>query len=133
MQDLTNNQKDLCGYGGTFGAMIATTVLIQHLTHMGNHWLSYTIPITYAFVIVSFVLLAFQKPVAPILLIISSILALLAEAVLVINFVFSLVVFILMVYTITMTVVIYVQQLPKILKERALFIKADAEAWQERI
>jgi hypothetical protein len=133
MQDLTNSQKDLCGYGGTFGVMIAVTVLIQHLNHMGSHWIAYSMVAIYSFVTTSFVLLALQKPIAPMLLIVGSVMVLLAEVALIINFVFSLVVFILMVYTITITVVIYVQQLPKVLKERALFIKADADSWQEKI
>jgi hypothetical protein len=133
MQDLTNKQKDLCGYGGTFGAMIATTVLIQHFNFMGSHWIAYSMIAIYLFAIVSFILLALQKSIAPLLLIITCILVFLAEAVLVISIVFSLVVFILLVYTIIMTVIVYMEQLPKTLKEKALLIKTEEDSWQEKL
>ena len=87
----------------------------------------------YLFAIVSFVLLALQKSVAPLLLIISCVLVFLAEAVLVISFVFSLVVFILLVYTIIMTVIIYMEQLPKRLKEKALLIRSEEDSWQGKL
>ena len=133
MQDLTTKQKDLCGYGGTFGAMIAATVLIQHFSFTGLPWAVYSMIAIYLFAIISFVLLALQKSIAPLLLIISCVLVFLAEAVLVISFVFSLVVFILLVYTIIMTVIVYMEQLPKILKEKALLLKTEEDSWQGKL
>jgi hypothetical protein len=133
MQDLSNQQKDLCGYGGAFGVMIAVTVLIQHFNLTRPHLVTYSMAAIYAFAITSFTLLAFQKKFAPVFLIISCILVFLAEATLIINFVFSLIVFILFVYTVIITVMVYMGDLPKRLREKALLLKVENESWQGKL
>lgn len=133
MNGLTSKQQDLCGYSGTFGALLSFTCLVQHLAISNPHWISFTLLAMYFFVAASFILLAFQKSIAPVLLIISCIVTFLAEATLIISFVFSVVVVLLFIYTLVITVVIYMEGLPKRLKEKAILIKAEREAWKGKI
>ena len=133
MNSLTNKQQDFCGYCGTFGALLSLTCLVQHLVISNVHWISFTLLGMYLFVAVSFILLAFQKSIAPALLIISCIVAFFAEATLIISFVFSVAVVLLFVYTVVITIVIYIEGLQKGLKEKALLIKAEREAWEGKI
>jgi len=133
MNSLTNKQQDFCGYCGTFGALLSLTCLVQHLVISNVHWISFTLLGMYLFVAASFILLAVQKPIAPVLLIISCVVTLVAEATLIISFVFSVAVILLFVYTVVITMVIYIEGLPKRLKGRALLIRAEKEAWEGKI
>jgi uncharacterized membrane protein SirB2 len=58
---LTARQQDICGYTGLFGALIALTCLIQHILITKAHWITFTLPGIYLFVIMAFVLLGLQK------------------------------------------------------------------------
>jgi hypothetical protein len=133
MSKLTNQQKDFCAYAGAFGALLAATCFIQHMVIARDHWLAHVLTLIYTFVFLSFFLLALKKAFAPLLLIISAFLALLAEAVLIISFLFSVVVILLFIYSTVIVTIMYIQQLPRKLKEQAISERMEAEIWKERI
>lgn len=133
MSKLTNKQQEFFSYTGTFGALLATTCLIQHLAIARDYWIAHSMTLIYVFSILGFVLLALKKVFAPLLLIISTILVLLAELILITNFVFSLVVLLLFVYSTVIVVSLYIEQLPRKLKEQALAKRREAEMWKDRI
>jgi hypothetical protein len=133
MTKLTNKQQDLFTYSGTFGALLAATCLVQHLAIARDHWVAHTMTFIYMFSILDFILLALKKAFAPALLIISTFFVLLAEALLITNFVFSLVVLLLFLYSTVIVVLLYIEQLPRKLKEQALAEKMEAEIWKDRI
>ncbi|HKZ65363.1 MAG TPA: hypothetical protein VJ111_03355, partial [Chitinophagaceae bacterium] len=83
MTKLTNKQQDFFTYTGTFGALLATTCLVQHMAITRDHWITYVMTLIYIFSILGFVLLALKKVFAPLLLVISTILVLAAELILI--------------------------------------------------
>jgi ABC-type glycerol-3-phosphate transport system permease component len=89
--------------------------------------------IIYIFSILGFVLLALKKVSAPVLLIVSAVFVLIAELILIRSFVFSLVVLLLFLYSTVIVVSLYVEQLPKKLKEQALAEKIENEMWKDKI
>jgi hypothetical protein len=133
MSKLTTKQQEFFAYTGTFGALLAITCLIQHLVIARDHWIAHTLTFIYIFSILDFILLALKKAFAPVLLITSTVLVLLAEAILITSFVFSLVVLILFVYSTVIVVLLYIEQLPRKLKEQALAERMEAEMWKDRI
>jgi hypothetical protein len=133
MNGPTSKQQDLCGYCGAFGALIALTCIIQLLIIANVHWIAFTLLAMYLFIMSSFTLLALQKPVAPLLLIISSVLSFIAEATLILTYLFSVIVIVLFIYCVTITAVIFVEQIPKRLKEKAIMIKAERKTWAGKI
>ena len=133
MTKLTNKQQEFFAYTGTFGALLATTCLVQHMAIARDHWVAHTMMFIYIFSILGFILLALKKVFAPVLLIISTFLVLLAEALLITNFVFSLVVLLLFLYSTVIVVLLYIEQLPRKLKEQAMAQKMEAQIWKDRI
>jgi hypothetical protein len=133
MNGPTNRQQDLCAYLGIFGVLIALTCIVQLLIIANAHWIPFTLLGMYLFVLTSFILLALQKSVAPLLLIISSFLSLLSEAALILTGLFSAIVIIQFVYSIAITVFIYMDEIPKRLKEKAVLLKAERDSWAGKI
>ncbi|HKO80921.1 MAG TPA: hypothetical protein VJU78_11025 [Chitinophagaceae bacterium] len=133
MTKLTNKQQEFFAYTGTFGALLAATCLVQHLAIARDHWIAHTLMFVYIFSILGFILLALKKAFAPVLLIISTFFVLLAEALLITSFVFSLVVLLLFLYSTVIVVLLYIEQLPRKLKEQALAEKMEAQIWKDRI
>lgn len=133
MNGPTNKQQDFCAYCGIFGVLISLTCIIQLLVIAEAHWIPFTLLCMYVFVLTSFILLALQKPVAPLLLIISSFLSLLAEAALILTALFSAIVIIQFIYSVVITVVVYMDEIPKRLKEKAALLKAEKESWAGKI
>ncbi len=87
----------------------------------------------YLFSILGFALLAAKKVCAPVLLIISTVLVLVAELILVMNFVFSLVVLLLFIYSTVIVISMYIEQLPQKLKKQALAERMENETWKDKI
>ena len=83
--------------------------------------------------ILSFILLALQKAVAPWLLIAVAVLLFLAKLIYVFSGVFSLVVLLSFLYSMVVIAVLFVEQLPKKLREKALAEKAESLAWKDKI
>jgi hypothetical protein len=133
MNTLTNRDKDICGYGGALGILLSLTCLIQHLIITRSHWVVTLMTCIYLFSIVSFSLLAAQKWVAPIVLIINTALVLTAEIILMRHGVFSLAVIFLFIYAAILTVIVYVERLPIKLKERLMSLRAERELWRDKL
>lgn len=133
MSKLTTKQQEFFACTGTFGALLATTWLVQHLVIARDHWIAHTLTLIYIYSILDFILLALKKAFAPALLISSTVLVLLAEVILITNLVFSLVVLILFVYSTVIVVLLYIEQLPRKLKEQSMAERMEAEVWKGRI
>jgi hypothetical protein len=133
MNGPTNRQQDLCAYLGIFGVLIALTCIVQLLIIANAHWIPLTLLGMYLFVLTSFILLALQKSVAPLLLIISSSLSLLSETALILTGLFSAIVILQFIYSIVITVFIYMDEIPKRLKEKAVLLKAEKDSWAGKI
>lgn len=130
---LTDRQKDFCGYGGAFGCLITLTCLVQHIMITRAHWITYFLTFAYLFLILAFLFLALQKSFAPILLIIGSVFSLAAEYIFISNFVFSLIVVVLLIYTTIMVILVYMDQLHVLLKQKAIAQKAEENEWKRKI
>jgi hypothetical protein len=133
MNILTNQQKDFCSYAGLFGALISATCFIQLMIISRSHWLAFALLCINVFAILAFILLALQKAIAPWLLIGVTALLLLAKLIYIFNGIFSLVVLLSLMYSVVIVVVMFMQQLPQKLKEKALAEKAEALAWKDKI
>lgn len=133
MSKLTNQQKDFCAYTGAFGALLSATCFIQHMIIARDHWITHVLTLIYIFSLLSFFLLALKKAYAPLLLIIATFFALVAELLLVASFLFSMVVILLFLYSFVIVVIMYVDQLPRKLKEQALSEKMEEQVWKQRL
>ena len=133
MTILTNKQQDICTYSGSLGAMISTACFVQLIIISRDHWLAFVLLGINLFAILSFILLALQKAVAPWLLVAVAALLFLAKVVYIFSGVFSLVVLISFLYSMVVVAVLFVEQLPKKLKEKALAEKAEALVWKDKI
>jgi hypothetical protein len=133
LDPLTNRQKDICSYASVFGALLGLTCLIQHITITRAHWLTYTLALAYVLIIVCFILLGLQYWFSPVSLIVAIALSMFAEFILIKNGVFSLVVLLQFIYSVIVVVVIYTEQIPKLLKQKALAIKAERDEWKDKI
>jgi predicted neutral ceramidase superfamily lipid hydrolase len=133
MTRLTEKQQEFFTYTGTFGALLGATCLVQHMAISRDHWIAYVMMFIYIFSILAFVLLALKKVSAPVLLIFSAVFVLVAEVILIKSFVFSLVVLLLFLYSSVIVVLLYVEQLPKKLKEQALAEKIEKQLWEDKL
>lgn len=133
MNTLTGKQKDLCSYTGLFGALISATCLIQLMVISRDHWIVVVLLGINAFAILAFVLLALQKAIAPWLLIAVATLLLLAKLIYLLNGVFSLIVFLSLLYSVVIVILLFIEQLPQKLKEKALAEKTEALVWKDKI
>jgi len=133
MTRITEKQQEFFTYTGTFGALLGATCLVQHMAISRDHWIAYAMMLIYIFSILGFALLALKKVSAPVLLIVSTVLVLVAEVILIKSFVFSLVVLLLFLYSSVIVVLLYVEQLPKKLKQQALAEKMENEIWKDKI
>ncbi len=133
MNILTSQQKDFCSYAGLFGALISATCFIQLMIISREHWLAFVLLVINLFAILAFILLALQKAIAPWLLIGVSTLLFLAKLIYIFSGVFSLVVFLSLVYSVIIVVVLFIQQLPQKLKQKAMAEKAEALTWKDKI
>jgi hypothetical protein len=133
MNILTSKQQDICTYAGSFGAMISAACFVQLMVISRDHWLAFVLLGINAFAILAFILLALQKAVAPLLLIAVAALLFLAKLVYIFSGVFSLLVLISFLYSMVVVAVLFVEQLPKKLKEKALAEKAESLVWKDKI
>ena len=133
LNPLTGRQQNLCEYGGAFGVLLTLTCLIQHLVVTVSNWITYPMIPFYLFTVIVFFLLALKKTVAPVLLIISSILALVVQWVWIKHQSFSLVVLILLIYIVVIIVSLYTEQVPAKLREKRRAEKAEQEIWAGKI
>jgi len=130
---LTSKQQDICTYSGSFGAMISAACFVQLMVISQDHWLAFVLLGVNLFAVLAFILLALQKAVAPWLLIAVAVLLFLAKLIYVFSGVFSLVVLLSFLYSMVVIAVLFVEQLPKKLREKALAEKAESLAWKDKI
>lgn len=133
MNNFTERHQNICIYGGIFGAMLAATCLIQHISLSRTHWISFTLLGVYAYSITVFIVLSLQKSWAPVLLIISSSMIMIVLVFLLVGGFYSLALILLFLYSVVMTIVIYMEQLPSRLKEKAQLKKQEELAWRDKI
>src|SRR5690242_629389 len=113
MHTLSKRHQSICSNMGTFGVLISLTCLIQQMVFGTTHWLVLAMASIYLFAAICFLLLALQKTVSPILLIISTVLTFCAEVLLMITLAFSPVVILLFFYSVITIVVIFMEDVPK--------------------
>jgi hypothetical protein len=133
MNKFTSRDEEVCSYTGLFGILIAAICLIQHFFITRPAFLSAMVAIIYLFAIVGFLLLAFQKPVSAILLIIVSGLSLVAEMILLNHGLFSFIVLLLCIYSMVITIYIHVDGLPARLMQKAAAKRIEREEWKGKI
>lgn len=133
MNGLNERQQNICIYGGLFGALLATTCLVQHMVISGTHWIAFILLGIYAYTLLAFVLLAFQKAIAPILLIAAA--SLMLITILFVRFagLISPALVLLYLYCTIMTVFIYIEYLPDRLKEKERLRKMEDMTWKDKI
>jgi hypothetical protein len=130
---LTERQLNLCEYGGAFGVLLSLTCLIQHFIVTINNWITQSMIPCYLFAIVVFLLLAFKKTIAPLLLIISGVLSLGVQFLWTKHQAISVVVLSLFLYHVIIIVCIYVEHVPAKLKQKQQAEKAEQDAWAGKI
>jgi len=113
--------------------MISGACFVQLMVISRDHWLAFVLLGINAFAILAFILLALQKAVAPWLLISVATLLFLAKLIYIFSGVFSLVVLLSFLYTVVVVAMLFVEQLPKKLKEQAMAEKAEALVWKDKI
>jgi hypothetical protein len=134
LNPLTIRQENICTYGGVFGILLTLTCLIQHLAVTNpQHWSAKLIVPAYLFAIFSFLLLAFQKIIALIFLIVSAVFSLGVELVWLRDASFSLVVLILLMYHVVMIVVLFAEQIPARLKQKRMAALEEEMKWAGKI
>lgn len=130
---LSTKEQDLCSYAGTFGALLTATCFVQHVIIMREHWVTYSMMGIYLLAIIAFILLAVQKTIAPVLLIICATLLLLLGAVWIASGLYSIVVILLFIYTTVIAILLFMEGIPAKLKEKARAAKAEQMEWENKI
>lgn len=129
MEHLTKKQESFCENGGIFGALISLTCLIQHLIFMVHGWIAYSFIPVYLLSIIGFVLLARKSSKAYLVILISTVLIFVVEALMIIGLVFSVILLILWVYSVLIIVFIKVDHIQKQLYQKEKSEKAEREKW----
>ncbi len=135
MDHLTRQQILFCDNTGLGGALLALTCLFQQLYLMIPNWFSISMAIVYLFAIISFMFLMRKSAAAPVLILISTILTFLQEAIMILAMNYSLVLLLLLVYSIVIVVLIYTSStgLQKNLKQLAAAKRKEQQEWSGKI
>ncbi len=120
-------------YAGVFGILLSLTCLIQHLVIFKSHWITASLTLFYLLAITSFILLALQKPIAIVFLLITSVGSFLVEVLLLRGGLFSLAVLLLLLYHVVIMVLLYMLAVPKQLQLQAEQEKREKEEWNGKI
>ena len=133
LDPLTNSQLNICTYGGIFGVLIALTCFIQLMIVGVNNWRVPLLLSIYLIAAASYFLLALQKHFAPLLLILSAGLILIAQVIWILGLAFSFVVSLLLLYSIVMVALVYADNVPAQLKKKKQALDAENASWEGRI
>lgn len=133
LDSLTNQQKNLCEYGGTFGILISLTCLVQHIIAAIPSKVTNPMIPAYFFAILAFLLLALQKTYSIILLLISAVFSMVIVVVWIRHYSFSLAVLLLFIYHVVIIIALFAEQVPKKLREKRQAEKAEEEIWAGKI
>jgi predicted membrane protein len=133
LNPLTKNQQEFCIWAGVFGALIAAAALIQHMIFMIPGPLTYLMLIPYLFIIFSFSMLAAQKLIASILLVIASVFALVITALYIFGGAISPLVFIQLIYCIIVTSYLFLENIQEKLRRKKMMEQAEEDHWKGKI
>lgn len=133
LNPLTERQQNFCAYGGTFGILLTLTCLIQHFAVAISSWLTNSIIVLYIFILAAFLLLALQKTIAPVLLIIGTVVSLIIQYIWMRSAAFSLAVLILFLYHVILIVALFTEQIPGRLKHKRRAEREEEQRWAGRI
>ncbi|MBI5370894.1 MAG: hypothetical protein HZA79_02580 [Sphingobacteriales bacterium] len=133
LNPLSKSQQEFCTYSGVFGTLITATCLVQQLAFVRANWITNLMILPYLLMIVSFVLLALQKAIAPLLLIISTVISFAIALLWLAGGSFSLVVIILLLYCSVITVFIYAEQIQTVLRRKQEAERAEEMKWRGKI
>lgn len=125
--------QNICVYGGVFGILISATCLIQLMAMTTSHWLTYSLLSVYTSGLVTFLLLALQRYYAPIFMIVSTALSMVSVTILLIGGFFSLILIIEFFYVLVMTIVVFMENIPSALKNKARLKKQEELVWKDKI
>ncbi len=130
---LTKSDRNLCEYGGAFGVLITITCLIQHFALAIPNWLTNLMIFMYLCMMVAFLLLGLQKHFAPWLIMVGALFSLAIEFLWMMDFSFSPIVIILFLYHIGIIVFMFVENIPRKLKQNWVARKTEEESWNGKI
>ena len=130
---LTNREKNLCEYSAVFGVLLTLTCLIQHIIVAIPGPVTNPMLPAYVFIVISFLLLGFQKDFSIIFLIISAAISLIIVYLWITHYSFSLVVSLLFVYHIVIVIVLVIESIPKKLRMKKAAAKAERDQWAGKI
>lgn len=133
LNPLSKSQQEFCTWSGIFGTLITATCLVQQLAFVRTNWITNLMILPYLLMIVSFVLLALQKAIAPLLLIISTVISFAIAILWLAGGSFSLVVIILLLYCSVITGFIYVEQIQTALRSKQEAERAEEMKWRGKI
>jgi hypothetical protein len=134
--NITQNerQQNICIYGGLFGILISATSLIQLMAFTNKNWIAYALLTIYTISLFVFLLLALQKTFAPPFLIAAKALSMIGLVYIAgIERFYSLILIVEFFYSLAFTIVIYMENIPAMLKNRAGLKKQEELAWKDRI
>lgn len=131
---LNERHQNICIYGGVFGILISATSLIQLMAFTTTNWIAYALLTIYVICLFVFLILALQKTFAPAFLIAATVLSFIALAyIAVIERFYSLILTVEFLYCLAFTIVIYMENVPAMLKHKAALKKQEELSWKDRI
>ena len=128
----TEYHKNICEYCGGFGALLSFVCLVQHLIFAIPSNITNPMIAEYFLAIIAFLLLAFKKTIAPVLIIISGVLSAVVIWLWMTHYAFSLVVSLLFIYHIAIIIVIFESKLPQKLKEKRRLELEEEKYWESK-
>lgn len=132
-EHLTNRQRNLCEYGGTFGVLLTLTCLIQHLVAVIPTGITNSMVIGYVYILIAFILLGLQKHYSVLLVIIGAAVSLLMEILWVLHASFSLAVVLLFIYHVIMIIALYTEGVPPRLQQKRDAKRKEEDSWAGKI
>lgn len=130
---LSNKNKEFCDYAGLGGLVISFACMLQMFIFMKSHWINYIMLGVYFFSTVAYSFFIARKTFSPLLVLTSTILALLSDALLLAALTFSLIMLVLVLYSTVVTVFIYILGLPAKFRSIAETKKTEDNYWRDKL
>jgi hypothetical protein len=125
--------RNICEYGGGAGILITLTCLVQHFIFAIPNSLTNPFIFVYLFAVIAFILLAMQKPLALLLLIISALLCFYVQYQYIHYLSFSLIVSVLLLYHIIVIITLFVEEIPSRIRKQRQIVKKEEDYWKDKI
>lgn len=132
-EQLTIRQKNICEYGGLFGVLLSLTCLIQHIAFAIPGRITNPMIPAYKLSVTAFLLLALQKHISLVFLIVSAALSVVIEWRWITHYSFSLVVVLLFMYHVIIIVFIYAEQIHLRLKQIKKAKETEENFWSDKL